>query len=815
LPPWAFALLVFVLTLVSYGTALQSGWIWDDDQYVTHNRTLVDPGGLLRMWTVPTSIPQWYPLVHTTFWLEYNLFGLHPWMFHLTNVLLHAASALLLGRVVTRLHLPGARFTTLLFALHPVQVESVAWVTERKNCLSLLCALGAFLCWMRFQGLEREPAAGEATQRRPARWWWAGLGLFIAALLSKSVTASLPAAALVVLWARRGRITARDVVPLLPWFVIGIGLGLHTAHLEKAHVGAVGPDWDFSFLERVHIAGRALCHYAHTLVWPVELMFIYPKWTPSASEPRGWLFVLVALAVPALLWVRQNAWGRWPLAAFLLWAGILFPALGFLNVFPFRYSFVADHFQYHATTGLIALGGAGLAWLHGVMASSMRRWVFPLFFACLGALTFSQGRMYADEATLWRVTLARNPDASIAWNNMGSQFLTLGRVDEAERVFAKALELDPRSYEAWVNLGSARLLLGREEEALACFDEALKVQPEFVMGKIQRAAVLGTLGRRQEGIRVLEELLVKHPAAAIGRGNLAVLLREEGRQAEAEALLRAGLVDDPWEPYLLTVLGQVLIERGQFQEAVTTLENALRADRNRAVAWRAIGRALFELGDGRDVQAFERATTLENPPDSETWFNLGNSLLRAGRAADAEKALQRAILIDGENLDAWRSLAHALENQGREDDAAFAWSQAAERDPDAPATVLGIGLQHARLGRWKEAVAGMEAVLRVDPSSADALDSLAWIRAACPDPSLREPAAAVTLAERLVALKGGPTPSRLDTLAIALASAGRMPEALTALEKAAGLPGGEAGTATGDAIRRRRDAFLRGELLFE
>ncbi|MHC4920438.1 MAG: hypothetical protein ACYTKC_12690, partial [Planctomycetota bacterium] len=344
----------------------QGGFIWDDDDYVQKNEVLRTGEGLALIWTEPMSIPQWYPLVHTTFWVEFQWWGLNPLGYHLTNVLIHIASTVLLFFVLRRLAVPGALLAAAVFGLHPVMVESVAWITERKNVLSLFCYLAALLCYLRFERLDtadRDTADPNATAPpgpRPWKYHALALVLFACALLSKTVTCSMPAVVLLLIYWKRGRIRWPELWPTLPLFAVAVPLALYTAHLEEVRVGAVGPEWDLSLAERVLVAGRAIWFYAHKLVWPGELVFIYERWQLDAGATWQWVFPVGVVVALVGLFLRRHRIGRGPVVAACIFCGTLTPALGFFSVYPMRYSFVADHFQYHASIALIALLTAAL-----------------------------------------------------------------------------------------------------------------------------------------------------------------------------------------------------------------------------------------------------------------------------------------------------------------------------------------------------------------------------------------------------------------------------------------------------------------------
>ncbi len=396
---WAMAGLLLA-TLAAYLPALRAGFIWDDDHYVTGNRTLTAPDALRRIWTEPGATPQYYPLVFTTFWAEHRLWGLDPAGYHAVNVLLHAMNAVLVALLLKRLPMPGAWLAGLLFALHPVHVESVAWITERKNVLSglfYLLALGAFWTW----------------EEKGSRWRYGGaLALFALALLAKSVTASLPCALFLLRWVRGRPLDRRFLASLLPFLLLGAAMGLNTAHLERAHVRAVGPEWELSLLQRLSIAGRALPFYLGKLAWPSGLVFVqYPREVPPPGISLPLLWPLGVLAGGAALWLARGRTGRALQAAAAFFAVTLFPALGFVNIYPMRYSFVADHYQYLASLGPIALAAAAACRLPRVVLAP------PL--PALGILPFRQSRVYETPQTLWEDVLSKNPRAWMAHDCLG------------------------------------------------------------------------------------------------------------------------------------------------------------------------------------------------------------------------------------------------------------------------------------------------------------------------------------------------------------------------------------------------------------
>ena len=361
---WLLALALVAVVAWVYRPVLSAGYIWDDDVYVAENGNLHGWQGLGRIWLSPGSSPQYYPLVFRSFWVERQVFGPSPLSHHLVNVGLHVANALLLWALLRRLNVRAAYFIAMVFAVHPVHLESVAWITERKNVLSalfFLAALGAYLRFALPSGEAPVPKGAAVPDAR--RWYVASLVLFLCALLSKTVTATFPAVALVILWWKQDKITARDVRRLAPFAAAGLLFGLATAWIEVHHVGALGDDWTLGPIERVLLSGRVAWFYAIKLVWPHPVMFVYPRWEVSAADPWQYVYPAATLAVVALLYLVRKRIGTAPLVAVGVFLLSLFPAMGFFNVYPMRFSYVADHFQYLPSIGVIALLAATGHWL--------------------------------------------------------------------------------------------------------------------------------------------------------------------------------------------------------------------------------------------------------------------------------------------------------------------------------------------------------------------------------------------------------------------------------------------------------------------
>ena len=625
----ATAALVFC-ALVAYYPALRAGFIWDDDDYLTGNPTLNDLHGLQRIWLEPGAVPQYYPLVHTTFWIERHLWGLRPAGYHLTNILLHILSALLVWRLLSRLRLPGAWLAAAIFATHPVQVESVAWITERKNVLMGLFYLAALYAYLRPWGwLE-----GEAGPRR--RWYVLSFALFLGSLASKTVAASFPVAVLLLIWWKRGRISARDVRPLVPFFLAGAGMGLVTLWMERHRVGAHGAEWDLSMLERTLVAGRAFWFYLRKLIVPWPLSFVYPRWTVSVTALWQYAFPLAALALYAALWRLRRRLGRGPLTAGLFYGATLFPALGFFNIYPMRYTFVADHYQYLAALGpivLFACGAAGLvrrprpreeAATKGSERGRPLRWreagLALAFLLVLSGATWNRTRVYRSLESLWLDTIKTAPTVWLAHHNLACIYLEQRRFDSAIGHFEEAQRLRPADEVALVSLGRACIMGGRPREAVRWLEEALRVRPDRAETHNNLGQALFALGRKEEASDHFRRAVELDAAYTSARRNLANALADDGNVKEAAAELRKVLdlePDDAASMYRLALL-MIASDDPALRNpaaAVTLAERAVQQTRaENPMYLRLLAEAYAQVGwMEKAAQALERAGRVAPP----------------------------------------------------------------------------------------------------------------------------------------------------------------------------------------------------------
>ena len=636
-------LALVAMVLASYLPAmLWGGFVWDDLTHVPGEPALRDFAGLKRFWFAPYEVqePHYRPLTYTTFWLEHKLWGFTPNGYHVVNVLLHAANSVLLWRILLALGAPGAWLVAAVFAVHPLHVESVAWVIERKDVLSSLFYLACVSTWLRFQAASETPTA--RSDRRRWRRYGLALTLLAAGMLAKNMVVTLPVALLILQWWRSGRVALVDVALVLPFFLVAAAF----AALDLQLVGAKTPaSFDFSFVERLLIAARAIWFYVGKLAWPADLVVIYSRWDVQVGDPIAWLPLVAGLAVAAALWLQRGRLGRGPLAGALFFVVTLSPTLGFVNHTYMLFAFVADRYQYLAGIGALAVAiGAGAvaakrlpeAWRRAAAAGGVAALML------LGALTWRQAAIYRDETTFFQHIVATNPDAVNAHLNLSKALFLENRFEEALAAARIAVAQRPDSHDALVNLAAALVELERYDKAEPHLRRAVELAPE------------------EEATEPRENLV----ALLYRRGDK--LVRSE-RHDEALAGWREALAStsDPSIAFSLHIkMGRAEWGRsGSADAAAPHYERALAIDGSDASVLGDLASLRIAQERFDDALAlFERA--IEQAPDTARLHaGRGYALYRAGRAAAAIKSLERALALDAGLDEAHSHLALARQSQ--------------------------------------------------------------------------------------------------------------------------------------------------------
>ncbi len=490
---YIFGCLLVVSIVLVYRGAWHGGFVWDDDYYVTANPLLTAPDGLKRIWFSLDAPSQYFPLTYTVFRFARHWWGLNPSGYHWLNIILHAANALLVWRLLDRLKVPGALLAAAIFALHPVQVESVAWITELKNVLMGFFFLLTLLAWVAFVN---------GRTKHPWRLYGLALLLYLLALSAKTTACTLPAALLLILWLQDQRITRERLLQIVPFLLLGLGMGLVSVWWERYHQGTRGALFSLDPVERLLVASRAVWFYLGKLLWPADLTFIYPQWQIDATNPFAYFWLLAGLALGVAVYFGRRLAGRSIEVAGLFFVATLGPILGFLMLYTFRYTYVADHYQYIACIGPIALVSAGIYRLCDSFprARNLIALLSVALVVVLGALTARQAATYRDIETLWRSTIAKNPACWMAYNNLGIVLAQRGEVEEAIRHYRKSLELHADYAQAHYNMGSALLQNGKVDEAIEECRLALTLQPNDPDAHVVLGNALLAKGRFDQAI---------------------------------------------------------------------------------------------------------------------------------------------------------------------------------------------------------------------------------------------------------------------------------------------------------------------------
>ena len=676
------ALLILLAGCWAFSPAMEGDWLWDDHAEILEARDVRDPGGLARIWTAPSS-PDYLPLKTTVQWLQWRCWGDRSTLgYHLTNLGLHLCAALLVWRLLGKLGLRRAWLGGLLFAIHPLVVESVAWIAELKNTLSLPLLLLALCAWLDFD--ER---------RRAGDYLWALL-LFLAAMLCKSSVVMLPVILLVHAWWKRGRIGWGVLRASAAFFAVSLAFGFVTVWFQQQRAIGAGELPVGGLLSRFAAAGLGVGFYFAKGVLPAGLMPVYPRW--AVDPPSAWQFLPWALlgAAAGWLWSRRDGWGRHALLGLGFFFLNLLPVLGLIKMSYQYIAWAADHFVYLPLIGVIGLAVAGAGAVIDALPAARRGWAWGAIAAACAGLAVASHRyagVFRSEETLWTYTVRQNPGAVVARNNLAKVFVDSGRVAEAIAQYEAALRLDPRSAEAHANLGN----------------------------------VLVQAGRLTEGISHEEEALRLRPNAAATWGNLGGALLQAGRREEAITRLREATRLDPGSAGVHANLGRALAQTERWPEAIGEYEKAVRIQPDDAGAHSDLANALGRTGRTAEaIQHFETALRLA-PGDAGAEYNLAYTLDRAGRAADAIGHYEAALRLKPDFAEAHSNLGAALIRLGRVPEAIRHLEQAVQANPDYADARANLGNAFLRAGRPAEAIPQYEQALRLLPSSADAHFNLA------------------------------------------------------------------------------------------
>ncbi len=561
--PWFLALVLAVVTFAAYQPTWHAGFNWDDDSYFTENPAMLSVSGLGQIWSSLVA-SRFVPLTLTSFWVERRLWGLHPLPYHAVNVTLHAVNAVLLWGVLRRLHIRGAWVAAALWALHPVNTETVAWATELKNTQSGLFFLLALLMFLRFEdGLSQ-------------RQYAAALVLGAAAMLSKPSTVVLPGVMLLCVWWQRGRWTRNDFLRVAPLVAFGAAMSLVAIVEQRTEIVQEGASqWTLTAAQRVMLAGRAPWFYAGKVLWPADLCFVYPRWELAVHSIAAWLPLAGLALVAAVLWrFRDVRWAQAAMFGLGYFVIALVPVLGFFDTYFFRYSYVADHFQYLASVGIIALAVAAV----GVVVRQRSEQVAAgaIAITVLGVLSWRHCQVFHDEETLWRDVIARNPGGAIGHGNLAALLVKRGNYAEALQQCQATLRLKPDDASAHDNWGNILLKTGKPQEAIEQYARAVQLKPDNAEAQYNYGNALFQIGRVPEAIGHYEQAVRIKPNLAAAQYNLGNALLHVGRVQEAIGHYEQAVEFSPDDAEAHNKLGTALALVGRVREAIPEYEQALR-----------------------------------------------------------------------------------------------------------------------------------------------------------------------------------------------------------------------------------------------
>ena len=717
-------LAISLLVVVTYFPALQGGFVWDDVIF-SEEPVIHSPDGLRSIWFSPADIRNeghYWPLVYSSFWLEHKIWGLNPAGYHVVNILLHLANCLLLWRLLAHLAVPGAVLIAAVFAVHPLHVDSVAWIIERKDVLSGLFYLAAVFIYIRF---DESPGPGR---------YALALLLFASGLLAKSVVVTLPAALLVWHWWQRGRVTPPALLRLAPFAAVGVAITL----ADLAFYTSREPlDLGYSLAERALIAARALWFYAGKLLWPVDLAVIYPLWEIDTRDPLAWTYLAGAVALAALLWFARPWIGRGPLAGALFFTVTLAPVLGFIDYGYMQFSFVADRFQYLAGIGVLAVLVGGAAYAVGKLPAACRTGAVVAAAAVvllLGSLTWRQAAVYEDDLSLFSHIVALNPQARDAHLNLANALVEAGRNEEALAASRIAVDQRPESADAHSNLGLALMDLKHFEAAAESLRQALELDPKHRSAMQNHAELLRKQGRFQEAVDAYRAVLDRDSRFALAHAGLGDALFRLGRYQEAIESLHISLQIQPDFPFagkLHVLIGRAARELGQLDQAEEHFRHAISIESEAVPAMLDLAGVLH--AQGRLVEAdtlMSHAHDLR-PNDPAHLQNIAEALRKEKRYDDALAAYREVLAISPDYALAHAGIGDTLFRLERYEEALVAMDQALalQPHPKVASSLHGLAGQAAqRLDRIEEAAHHYNAAIRIDPRDASSIDRLALVR---------------------------------------------------------------------------------------
>jgi len=638
--PGAFLLLV--LLAIAYQPVWNAGFVWDDPEQLVNNEAVKRPDGLKLIWTMVGLSPQYYPLTFSAFWLQHKMWGMNPRGYHVVNVLLMWVVSVLLWRLFRRLGSPVAWWGACLFALHPVNVMSVAWVTELKNVLSgtfILLSIGAYL-----PALENR---GRISWRRISIVF----GLYALAMFAKTASSFIPVTILLLHAWKGVRVSFRTGALIAGMVFVAISLSVVTIKWEAITKLAVSTDFDLTAAQRWVIFGQSFWFYLYKVLWPVDLCFFYERWAVAAS-PSIWqqMIPLSVLGLWVALWLKRKAWGGGAWAVMTHYALTTAAVILFHVLYMTRYTWVTDHWQFFGLLGLIPALTTLMHQRLRQYSSSNRIWnvsasmVVALYI--IGAR--AECAKYRDEETLYQHVLMCNPNSWLVYNNLGHIYDVRGNKQLAIDCYLKSLELRPDNVEAVNNLGGALADIGKPAEAEQYFRMTLKLQPTLPGVRNNLGRVLAIQNKLTEAREVYLDALKINSRDVVSLEGLGIVLARMSLSREAAAVFERMLQASPGNPTALAYLGQIHVDLDEHKKAMAYFEKyfhgaSIQPDHLNTYAWiAATSKEEGVLNPEKAMSAARRALTID-PENPWYWGTLAAAQSAGGRHDDAIHSADRAM----------------------------------------------------------------------------------------------------------------------------------------------------------------------------
>ena len=651
---------IIVVVLVAYSPTFTAGYIWDDDVYLLENPQVT---GSRPFWDIWIGRPNmsYYPLTTACFWIEWRLWKDWSTGYHVVNILIHALGSILVWRLLRYMQFRGAWWAAMIFAIHPVNVESVAWVSELKNVLTLPFFLLSIWSYLRYD------------QSQSRAWYCISVAMFVVALCAKTAVVMLPLLLLVLLWWKHGKIAPAQWLSTTSYFAISAFLGAVTLYFENT-LPLVGPPVrPEGVLSRLAASAWAIWFYMYKAILPIHLSPIYPRWTVDPSSVMAWLPAIALIACLGTLLRLRKAWGRPLFTAALCYIVMLLPLLGFLNTGMFRMSLVTDHWQYFAL--IVPIIVIVSPWVRAQEARSLAfrrvgQYTMVFVTAILGGLTWQYCHSFRDMESWARTAIAGNPQAGVAFANLGSVLARRGEIEaaidcyqeavqkcpsdslpahtsltnlfwinrdfsNAVRHAAAAVELVPTDVEIRHKLAVGLWTIGQPAAALQHFEWIGQASPDYPGIDAQTGLCWLAMGKPAQAISHLRQAVSRKPQNAEFHFDLATAFSACRRLDEAIEQYRTAIHLRPAYVEAHTNLAVLLAQSCLFDEAKSHYQQAIQLDPHNVIPRLGLARILSVEGHMDAAIEQYKVSVTAQPQRADICRELRNLLLQAGRGGEA------------------------------------------------------------------------------------------------------------------------------------------------------------------------------------